>query len=197
MLANQVQGTGVRNQYFRELCKWADETCDLLSQALHLCDLDPAKCHGPSFFDRRHAVLTRLSGLIDRGRWFFPNERADERGSHKEAAFQGYRHKVIHSLVHIWSDGWTTARLPNKELRRGMEAKKRVFVSEVQRVLNPRDRDDEFNRILARQKPCLPGARRCFPSFRPVVLKRISAGAVVYMEGPGKRPAQDGRLYNG
>ena len=90
--AYRVQVMGVRNQYFAELRRWADDACDLLSSALHLCDLNPKKCQSPSFFDRRLEVLSRLSGVIDRGRWFFPNDQQAGVGTDKLEAFQGYRH---------------------------------------------------------------------------------------------------------
>ena len=34
---------GQRRQYFGELRKWGDEVCNTLSEAVHVCDLDPAK----------------------------------------------------------------------------------------------------------------------------------------------------------
>nr|VFJ49395.1 MAG: hypothetical protein BECKFW1821B_GA0114236_100538 [Candidatus Kentron sp. FW]VFJ56968.1 MAG: hypothetical protein BECKFW1821A_GA0114235_10664 [Candidatus Kentron sp. FW] len=68
-----VQKRLMREQYFSELKQWADETVSSLSEAVHLCDLDPNKCAEPSFFNRRHDLRVIFSALIDRGRWFFPN----------------------------------------------------------------------------------------------------------------------------
>src|SRR5207237_621471 len=72
-----------KQKYFEDLHKWAEELTDLLSEAVHLCELDPAKVVGESFFDRRHRIRTALSSMIDRGRWFFPNVDSEKYGKDK------------------------------------------------------------------------------------------------------------------
>lgn len=152
-VANRVQATAVRNQYFGELREWAGEVCESLSGAIHLCELDPAKCQSPPFFDRRHEVLTRLSGLIDRGRFFFPNQKQAGVGDHKPEGFQGWRHEVLSSLVKVYRlvdrldcRQKATEKGPRVEL----EAAKREFVSQVQAVLDPRGLEMEFRRLMGR-----------------------------------------------
>ncbi len=149
--ANQVSATAARNQYFSELRKWADEACGTLSVAVHLCDLDPAKCQSPSFFERRHAALTQLSGLIDRGRWFFPNDKTEVANSDRPRAYQGYRHKVLDSLVQAYrlvEQLNFRSTSPNLPQRKKIEDAKCAFVSEVQSVLDPCGREEEFRRIV-------------------------------------------------
>lgn len=90
---------GTRQRYFENVRHWADELSDLLSEAIHLCELDPARIADEGFFTRRHQIKVRLSSLIDRGRWFFPNLRSDESRPGGAGRFRGYRHAVLDSLV--------------------------------------------------------------------------------------------------
>ena len=150
-LANRVQAAGVRNQYFVELRRWADEACTSLSEADHLCDFDPSKTKEPSFFERHHGLRVQLSSLIDRGRWFFPNKFVDGVGTHKQAAFQGYRHEVLDSLVAGYQ---LVCRLDhqhqatNHQIKGRLEEIRKTFVSQVQESLDPRGRVEEFDRIM-------------------------------------------------
>jgi hypothetical protein len=109
------------------------------------------KCQSPPFFDRRQVILVRLSSLIDRGRWFFPNELQEGIGLDKPEAYQGYRHSVLDSLVRAYRQvgklDWRQ-QSSNRQLRQPLEEARRAFVSEVQGVLNPRERDREFERIM-------------------------------------------------
>jgi hypothetical protein len=150
-LANRLQVASVRHQYFLELRKWADETCDALSEAAHLCDVDPAQFTCPSFFERQHESLSRLSSLIDRGRWFFPNERHDETGVQKDPAYRGERHAVLDSVVSVYD---IVKRMEwHKTLAPAVPAIwkwRRLFVSEVQSVLDPRGREQEFQRLMGK-----------------------------------------------
>jgi hypothetical protein len=82
-----LQTVAVRDQYFARLRSWADEALGLLAEAVHSCDLDPKKMPSGQFFMKRHDLRVRLSAVVDRGRWFFPNVRIDEHGSHKEESF--------------------------------------------------------------------------------------------------------------
>ncbi len=150
-LANRLQAAGVRNQYFVELRKWADEACASLSEASHLCDLDPEKTREPGFFERRHELRIRLSSLIDRGRWFFPNRPMEGIGAHQEPAYQGYRHEVLDGLVDAYR---LVLRLDhrhqatNAPIKGPLEASRKAFVGQIQGILDPRARVEEFARIM-------------------------------------------------
>jgi hypothetical protein len=96
-LINQnLNVVATRIKYFEEFRKWADRLTEVLTEAIHLCDLDPAQVKGEPFFDRRHRLLITLSAMIDKGRWFFPNIEVDDYGSEKELGYRGYakRHFV-------------------------------------------------------------------------------------------------------
>jgi len=69
----RIQERARLQQYFGELRVWALSALDDLSEAAHLCQLDPAVTHEPSFYNRRHDLLVSLSSKIDQGRLFFPS----------------------------------------------------------------------------------------------------------------------------
>jgi|SRR5208337_511862 len=98
-LNQRIQAAKWQKEYFSDLLRWSDESMQLLSEALHLCDLDPQKCENGRFFDARHSLRIELSAQIDKGRWFFPNYAPEEHGRHKEAAYRGYRPAVLDGLV--------------------------------------------------------------------------------------------------
>jgi hypothetical protein len=85
----------LRDDYYRRFLDWADETAKVLTEAIHLCDLDPSKVTGESFFDRRHRLLISLSTMIDRGRWFHPNIEIDDHGMEKEPGYRGTGMKYL------------------------------------------------------------------------------------------------------
>jgi hypothetical protein len=84
LLNQRLNVVTTRLKYFEEFRKWADQIALVLTEAIHLCDLDPSQVEGESFFDRRHRLRIALSTMIDRGRWFFPNLEVDDHGADKE-----------------------------------------------------------------------------------------------------------------
>ncbi len=87
-----------RQQYFSELRQWADEVTGVLSRASHLC-----KYTSVSELKTGDVVLlmTELSSLIDRGRWFFPNIIPNKYGQDKPEASKGIRQVTLTRLVAI------------------------------------------------------------------------------------------------
>ncbi len=146
-LNQKIQHANLRQQYFLALRAWSDQLSDVLSEAIHFCELDPTKCPAGSFFERRNKFRITLSSMIDRGRWFFPNLHTKEYGQHKERAFRGYRQEVLNSLVESYRiitklnyvDG-----SGNNVLKDNLVTAKKRFVSEVQNVLDPSQREKEF-----------------------------------------------------
>lgn len=140
-----------KKEYFADLLKWSDETMLMLSEALHLNDLDPRRMEKPSFFETRHLLRVKISAQIDKGRWFFPNSLVEGAGNHKPEAFRGYRHEVLDGLVATYREldlMDCKGRSNNRQRRPGIEQAKRLFTSENQKVLNPRSRDEEFQKLL-------------------------------------------------
>ncbi len=150
-LNQKIAAAKWKKEYFADLLKWSDEAIFLLSDAMHLCELDPTKMDGTRFFDLRHALRVKLSAQIDRGRWFFPNYKAEGVGGHKKEAYRGYRHEVLDGLVAAYRQlcvlDYKDAS-KNHACREGVEDAKRTFTTEIQRTLDPRSRDREFKILL-------------------------------------------------
>jgi hypothetical protein len=140
-----------KKEYFADLLKWSDESMFMLSEALHLCDLDPKRMEGDRFFELRPTIRVKLSVQIDRGRWFFPNYAVEKHGHHKHEAFKGFRQPVLDGLVNAYHAvtllNYADAS-QNKSARENVEVAKRLFTSEIQMVLDPRNRDKEFKKLL-------------------------------------------------
>lgn len=122
-----------------ELKVWADEVIDVLSEIVHLTEIDPKKTD--IFFMKRIELLTSLSALIDKGRFYLPNTDKDIYGHHKPYAFQGITREP---LTHM-KNGYLILdneisyldQSVNKPLKEQLVATKREFCSSVQKELNP------------------------------------------------------------
>jgi hypothetical protein len=138
-------------KYFEDFRKWADQLGDALTEAIHLCDLDPTREYkGELFFDRRHRLRITVSSMIDRGRWFFPNIEVDDHGANKELGYRGYRHELLDGVVSAYIClGQLDYRNKqnNRSLRDQLTICKRHFVGQVQKILDPNDRSKFFDRI--------------------------------------------------
>lgn len=149
-LNQRIQTAKWKREYFQDLFKWSDASMLMLSEALHLCDLDPQKCEKGSFFDTRHNLRIKLSAQIDMGRWFFPNYAPEEHGQHKQPAFRGYRPAVLDALVFAYRAvtnlGYRDCS-KNGVARNELERAKRLFTSEIQKILDPGSRDEEFRKL--------------------------------------------------
>jgi len=150
-LNQRISAAKWKKEYFADLLKWSDEAMLLLSESLHLCDLDPKLMEDGAFFEMRHAMRIKLSAQIDRGRWFFPNHLIEMHGLHKHEAFRGYRPATLKALVDTYRalTSLSYTRLSDNMAYKGeIKNAKRLFTSEIQKVLNPRDRDREFGILL-------------------------------------------------
>ncbi len=150
-LNQKIAAAKWKKEYFSDLLRWSDEAMLLLSEAMHMCDLDPQHIAPSAFVNNRHALKVKLSASIDRGRWFFPNYPVQGFGEEKPEAFRGYRHEVLDGLVVAYRElcdvAYQGAEL-NRTCRSGIEGAKRDFTTHIQRVLDPRSRDQEFRLLL-------------------------------------------------
>jgi hypothetical protein len=150
-LVNQrINMVAARQKYFEDFQNWANKSVDILTEAIHLCDLDPKRVVGETFFDRRHRLRITLSALIDRGRWFFPNIEVDDHGAEKELGYRGYRHELLNGLVNAYR---YLNRLDyqdcnnNGSIRGELTVAKRYFVGQVQKIIDPATQRTEFDQI--------------------------------------------------
>ncbi len=144
-----IQRFEVRERYFEDVHGWAAEAVASIARAVALCrDQEDAATRGAEL----RATAATLSALVDRGRWFFPNLVGDGKGKEKELAFQGHRQDVLNHLMaalgaveSLRHDGGAA----REEAEQRLVTARRGFVSEVQRVLDPRARASEYAQIMA------------------------------------------------
>lgn len=140
--SNILNANSWLDQYMTNVRAWADDACDAISIAIHALQADPSKQDEILF-----ASLQRISGLVDRGRWFFPNLWSDEYGQHKEPAYRGIRQPILDSLIDAYRTIETLRTSKDGFYIQELVHYQRTFVSEVQQVLNPRRRELEIERI--------------------------------------------------
>lgn len=140
--SNILSANSWLDQYMTNVRVWADDACDAISIAIHALKADPSKQDEILF-----ASLQRVSGLVDRGRWFFPNLWSDEYGHHKEPAYRGIRQPILDSLVDAYRTIEALRASKSADHIPELVHHQRMFVSEVQQVLDPRRREREIKRI--------------------------------------------------
>jgi hypothetical protein len=127
----------------QQMLSWADESIDALSEAAWVARGRGGYYSEDALRQRAVDVMRRLSSAADKGRLFFPNLPARDDEAHKEEAFRGHRPPVIDCLVFGFKK---LERLDLRNLQPDLEAAdyltrcRRLFVSEVQRAVDPRRR---------------------------------------------------------
>lgn len=173
-------------EWFRDLRAWASEAIDVLSEASYWCSVDREGSDERVLYCRHS-----LSALVDRGRFFLPNVRTAEYGTHKPSAYRGYRHSALDPLVAAERAlGGNVGGFQNP--REAVIQMKREFVSSIQRILAP----DQHNQAIARLIKDLHQARvndstlgGLLPDERSIPL---GADALLEGDGSGRIPPNPG-----
>jgi hypothetical protein len=145
---NRLTVATVAADWLRDLRSWGSEAVDVLSEASYICrrdDTDPSPDEGA----RLHCCRYRLSALIDRGRFLLPNERENEYGGHKPAAYQGLRHPALDALVaaeRVLGNDAPLGSFPDR--KSALIELRREFVSMIQAILGPRSVNKKVAAIL-------------------------------------------------
>ena len=145
----------LRQQYYLDALRvWASASMQDISEAMHLTLLEPKLTHDPSFYNRRHDLLVRLSARIDEGRWFFPNDEANsapakdhEDGDWQLSAYTGLRQRPVSALIYCYGAVRKMSysnRSMNEELWHGIGEAKRAFTNDIQSMLDPRTSNKEY-----------------------------------------------------
>jgi hypothetical protein len=128
------------DQFFNSTRTWAEEVCIAISEATHISE------HPELNGEHKRPVLIKLSALIDTGRWYFPNQWADDYGTHKEPAYRGVRQQVLDCVVAAYDALKESG--PEYDAKSELVICQREFVSHIQEVLDPRKREQEIKKIL-------------------------------------------------
>lgn len=136
--ALQIQRADLQQAYRSRVIDWANEVVAIFSECTTLCELDPQRAS--DFFGERNRLRTRLSELIDRGRWFFENDRSSEHGQWKRWANQGLAPQTIESIKSVLKK---VEQLNYREMSNNLTHRepivgfKKDFVDEIQRFVQP------------------------------------------------------------
>lgn len=139
------------SDWFRDLRSWANEAIEVLSEASYCC----VGANGNVDSTSTIAVKCRhkLSALIDRGRFFLPNDAHEDYGTHKPAAYRGIRQSALDYLVEAEQvlAGHKRAELAifGRNSEEVLVNLRREFVSSVHDILDPRERNKELKALLA------------------------------------------------
>ena len=147
----RVEVLSLKHDFDSDLRKWAEEVSEQMTEAIFLCDLDPVELAKGEFFQKQHAICTRLSALIDRGRWFLPNIKENEKGQDKPGAYRGSRQPSLDYVVasfNFVTNLDCLEQTPNRELQSQLIETKKEFVTELQKLLDPREREKETRTLL-------------------------------------------------
>lgn len=120
-------------QYKRELLEWYEKTVFVIIELL-----------GITSNKEKKQLLSKLSSLIEVGRFYFPNiNKNDGYGSEKPSAYRGYRHITLYFLVYIYELAKMEDYEDNKEIIRLLE---REFTAQVFNCIDPNKRKKQLKR---------------------------------------------------
>jgi hypothetical protein len=146
--STQFTQRSAQNQYEDNMRGWAERTADVTGQLVQLL----SNPDGEAEFNRNcEQLLGALRCQIDKGRWFFPNTHTDQKGTTKPFAYRGIRQPILDILVELYDQVDTIRRSGSKDRASAcqtVEFEHRVFVSEVQKRLNPATRDANYRKYI-------------------------------------------------
>lgn len=92
------------DNYRRELLAFSNEVIVTMSEGEALIKCDPSQSPTRAvvqqrFVDQRLELMSRLSALVDRGRFFFPNHEIGQVGQHKGEGNRGARDPVLNRIL--------------------------------------------------------------------------------------------------
>ena len=149
----RIQERARLQQYFGELRVWALAALDDLSEAAHLCLLDPSATQEATFYNRKHDLLVRLSAKIDQGRLFFPSTKPVKFSKLKLDTAKSFQVGPLNLLIYAYGSvkqmSYTT-KADNDHLWEPLITIKRDFTGAMQVILDPRNKNQQFE--LAMEK---------------------------------------------
>lgn len=132
--------------YRIELMEWYKSVLNIMIYIIHLCRSDDYT--SSEFYKEKNKSLSKLSVLIETGRFYFPNVIiGDGHGQSKPSAYQGHRHINIQFLKHFYN---IASKKDIDELEiKTMWNLERMFTSYMFDMIDPRVRNKEYSRLLS------------------------------------------------
>lgn len=147
-----LQSEEVRATVDAEKSAWLGETLEVFADAEAACLWNPAEAARSGDHLR---LAQRFSILADKGRISFPNLRPDDRGANNPEAYQGLRQPAINAVIlahDLMQALPSIAETPGERLQSVLFECRRVLVSEVQRSVDPRRREQALRAQFRRSK---------------------------------------------
>ena len=151
-----IQKAQIKQEYRAELRAWASEAVEAMRTAQAICETEVSGVGSPE--TEAQKIKVRISSLIDRGRWFFPNVDTSSYGVDKLPAFRGFRPIVLDALVDVYRSIDVKAQTDtegDKSTINKIEKSIKMFVDEVQKVVGPTATENDLGNILPEQTDTL------------------------------------------
>lgn len=145
---NRLSASSIAVDWIRDLRAWASEAVDTLAEASYTCrrgDPTPTVEESACILSCR----SRLSALIDRGRFLLPNERVGEHGDHKPRAYRGLRHPGLDALVaaeRVLGGDLAFTGFPDR--KHALIGLRREFVTAIQSIIDPQSHNKAVAEML-------------------------------------------------
>lgn len=141
---NKLSAYSIAADWLRDVRSWASECVNVLTEAAYIYRPDGLKRSDVDIAS--YSCRLRLSALVDRGRFLFPNLEGKPE-DFKPTAYQGLRHPALDALVaaeRVLAGDLPLRRFPDRKT--ALVSLRREFVSIVQCVIDP----NSFNKDVAR-----------------------------------------------
>ena len=131
--------------YRCELLTWYQDVVDTMILIIHYCEA--GVFNAENFKKERIELLSKLSSLIEKGRFYFPNIIKDDGfGDKKPEAYRGYRHINLEFLLHFYQVASNENNIISVPLLWNLE---RYFTSFIFEMIKPRERNQEYSKYLS------------------------------------------------
>lgn len=132
-------------RYRCELLSWYRDAVETMMEIINYCE--SGEFYLESFSQERIKSLSKLSALVEIGRFYFPNIiKNDGFGKHKPAAYQGYRHIELEFLLNFY---FIASNEPNKRQINSLRQLERQFTSFIFNMIEPRKYNKKYSKYLS------------------------------------------------
>ncbi|MEH6410800.1 MAG: hypothetical protein V7741_09755 [Hyphomonas sp.] len=124
--------------------EWGNHAIDALGRAAMFARTRHLQANDGTFAAGKHSLMINLSALVERGRMFFPNLDADNKGMDKDGAYRGHRPPILDAIMWAYFelDALTRDGGPTGDNSADyIDDCRRLMVSELQAHLDPRRLD--------------------------------------------------------
>jgi len=124
--------------------EWGNHAIDALGRAAMFARTRHLQANDGTFAGGKTSLMITLSALVERGRMFFPNLDADNKGMDKDGAYRGHRPPILDAMMWAYFelDALTRDCGPTGDNSADfIDDCRRLMVSELQAHLDPRRLD--------------------------------------------------------